>query len=123
YVDELLRRERRWGHVDREQQVLGVLDVVLDAPRQPVIQKTEVHGRVDLRRLLPLEVRVAVAVRCDPAMRHIAPRVRGAAATRQRDLRCIRIDTWVPLQSPAEPQPQVRERSALEELLLAEAPR
>ena len=56
-------------------------------------------------------------------MWHVAPRVVGAGATRQRDLRGIRIDARVTLQAPADPQPQVRERPALEELLLAETPR
>ena len=56
-------------------------------------------------------------------MWHVAPRVRGTTATRQRDQRGIRIDARVALQPPAEPQPQVRERAALQELLLAETPR
>src|SRR5205807_3092857 len=123
YVLELRRNQRRLGHGHRDQQVLGVLDVVLDAPGETVAQQAEVDGRVDLGGLLPLEVLVAIAARYDPAMWHVAPRVRGTGATRQRDQRGIRIDPRVALQPPAEPQPQVRERSARQELLLAEPPR
>ena len=123
HVLELRRNQRRLGYVHRHQQVLGVLDVVLDAPGETVAQQTEVDRRVHLRGLLPLEILVAIAARYDPAMGHVAPRVRGTTATRQRDQRGIRIDPRVALQPPAEPQPQVRERSARQELLLAEPPR
>src|SRR5256886_13119977 len=102
---------------------LGFLDVVLDAPGERVAQQAEVDRRIHLRGLLPLEILVAIAARNDPAVWHVAPRVRGTTATRQRDQRRIRIDARVALQPPAEPQPQVRERAARQELFLAEPPR
>ena len=56
-------------------------------------------------------------------MWHVAPRVGSTGATREGDQRGIRIDSWVALQPPPDPQPQVRERPTRQERLLAEKPR
>ena len=48
HVFELGGRQCRLRHIDDEQQVLGVLMVVLDASRDPVVPETEVHRPVEL---------------------------------------------------------------------------
>ena len=55
-------------------------------------------------------------------MRSVAPRVCGAAAARERDLRGVWIDGGIALETPAESHAELRKRSTLHEPFLLQVP-
>ena len=113
----------RLRRLDLEQQVRRVLDVVLDATREPVVQETEIDRTVVLVRALPFEVRVGIAPQGDTRLRCISPRVRSARAPHEQGQGRIGRYAGVACAAPADAQPEVRERAVPQELLLTEVPR
>src|SRR5213076_1081142 len=121
-VDPCGRFGRR-GHPDLEQQVRRILDVVLDASRDPVVHQAKIDGPVVLVGALPLEVRVGIAQQRNTGLRCVSPRVRSARARRQEAEGRIGRYAGVARATPADTHPEVRKRAVAQEFLLTEVPR
>jgi len=97
----------RRRHRNLEQQVGGVLHVILDAPGEAVTEQPEIDTSVVLGRLLPLEIRVLDAGRDDARLDHVAPGIGRIRAALQLLQRGIGLDPGIALPPPADTQAQV----------------
>ena len=69
---------RRLRHLDGQQEVGRVLDVVFGGSREPIAHEAEVHADVDLCRPLPFEVRVGVLRNGGARLHRVAPGIRAS---------------------------------------------
>src|SRR4029079_19042642 len=103
---------------------VGVLDVVLEASIQPVVEEAIIESDVGLCRLLPLQIRVRVSERCNASDGIVAERIARATAGAEQDERRVSRHRRIPLLAPPRAQSQLAQSADLrEERLLAKAPR
>ena len=101
---------------------MGVLDVVLEAAVEAVIQEAVVERKVRLSGFFPLQIRVGIRDRSHTRYWLIAESVARATAGGQQNQRLVRGHAGIPLPAPSRAQPQLGEWSGREKPLLTEPP-
>ena len=106
-----------------QQQVGRVLDIVLESARDPVVRETVVERHVELRRLLPLEIRARSTDRRHPDRLLISEGVAIAVTGRQLEQGCVGRYGLTTQDAVAGTQAQLRKQPTLHEVLFADPPR